>query len=214
MRISVRESAYQCPRKCVSVSERCVSVSAFLSGRGLRPNYPIYPIRVWGGCPCPLGGRATLVSSTVCPGGKQRHDSASTFPLGRAHTSIVLLSDPDRRGKAHRESKQVSSFWTAARKMERIGLLGIGYYGDLKLCPPRALGGELPDAKRGEGAGKTPRPCSSVRISLWWRAPPQLPHTALVVWVGSAAGVLFRSAQPNPTRLAVGKNDKLSFLPV
>ena len=51
--------------------------------------------------------------------------------------SPTQIEGAKRTGNLH---KYQARAWAAARKMERIGLLEMGYYGDLKLCPPRGWG--------------------------------------------------------------------------
>ncbi|MXX23853.1 MAG: hypothetical protein F4Z82_00195 [Caldilineaceae bacterium SB0668_bin_21] len=51
--------------------------------------------------------------------------------------SPTQIEGAKRTGNLHKYQERA---WAAARKMERIGLLEMGYYGDLKLCPPRGWG--------------------------------------------------------------------------
>ncbi len=51
--------------------------------------------------------------------------------------SPTQIEGAKRTGNLH---KYQARAWAAARKMERIGLLEMAYYGDLKLCPPRGWG--------------------------------------------------------------------------
>ena len=110
MRISVRKSAYQCPKKCVSVS-------AFLSGRGLRPNYPIPPIRVWGGCPCPLGGAGNPGIKYSLPGRKS-NGMIQHLPSQTDECKLQLCySPPQIEGAKHAGNLNTyqARVWAAAR---------------------------------------------------------------------------------------------------
>ena len=73
---------------------------AFPSGRGLRPIYPIYPIRVWGGLPMPLWG------------GQPRFKTAAVLWPGRFQKIATLTPTPHRLaygvGRGDKDKSQLS----------------------------------------------------------------------------------------------------------
>ena len=78
---------------------------------------------------------------------------------------------------------------------------------------PRKDEGELQDAGKGEGAGKTPKERVTVCGFLSGRRLcPNYPVYSKRVWGGCPDRRTMDYALPNPTCLDVGKNDKLSFL--